>query len=41
MIFAARRELLGHLGKVRNVCGAMYLVEILRQALARLPVEIE
>ena len=41
VVFAARRELLGHLGKVRNVCGAMYLVEILRQALARLPMETE
>ena len=41
VVFAARRELLGHLGKVRNVCGAMYLVEILRQALARLPLEVE
>lgn len=35
MVFAARRELIGHLGKVRNVAGAMHLVEILRQALAR------
>ena len=41
VIFAARRELLGHLGKVRNVCGAMYLVDILRQALSRLPVEAD
>lgn len=41
IIFAARRELLGHLGKVRNVCGAQYLVEILRQALSRLPVEMD
>ncbi len=41
IIFAARRELLGHLGKVRNVCGAQYLVEILRQALARLPAEMD
>ena len=41
VIFAARRELLGHLGKVRSVCGAAYLVEILRQALARLPLEAE
>ena len=35
-IFAARRELLGHLGKVRGVAGADYLVEILRQAVSRL-----
>lgn len=41
VIFAARRELLGHLGKVRNVCGAQYLVEILRQALSRLPMEAD
>ncbi len=41
VIFAARRELLGHLGKVRNVGGALYLVEILRQALARLPLETD
>ena len=36
-IFAARRELLGHLGKVRGVAGSQYLVEVLRQALARVP----
>jgi hypothetical protein len=35
-IFAARRELLGHLGKVRGVAGAMCLVEVLRSAVARL-----
>lgn len=38
-IFAARRELLGHLGKVRGVAGAQYLVEVLRHALSRLPSE--
>jgi hypothetical protein len=36
VVFAARRELLGHLGKVRGIAGADYLVEILRQAVARL-----
>jgi hypothetical protein len=36
VIFAARRELLGHLGKVRGIGGANYLVEILRQAVTRL-----
>lgn len=36
VIFAARRELLGHLGRVRGVSGADYLIEILRQAVARL-----
>ena len=35
-IFAARREILGHLGKVRNVAGAEKLVEVLRNALARM-----
>lgn len=35
VIFAARRELLGHLGRVRGVAGVDYLVEVLRQALAR------
>jgi hypothetical protein len=35
-IFAARRELLGHLGRVRGVAGTEYLVEVLRQAVARL-----
>jgi hypothetical protein len=35
-IFAARRELLGHLGKVRGIAGATYLVEVLRQAVTRL-----
>lgn len=34
-VFAARRELLGHLGKVRGIAGAGYLVEILRQAMER------
>ena len=33
VIFAARRELLGHLGKARGMAGADCLVEILRQAL--------
>ncbi len=36
LIFAARRELLGHLGRVRGVAGSEYLVEILRGAVARL-----
>ena len=35
-IFAARRELLGHLGKVRGVAGVEGLVNILRQAVIRL-----
>lgn len=35
-IFAARRELLGHLGKVRGVAGVEGLVNILRQAIVRL-----
>src|SRR5579871_4193758 len=35
-IFAARRELLGHLGKVRGVAGAEHLVDVLRQAVTRL-----
>ncbi len=34
-IFAARRELLGHLGKVRGIAGAMCLVDVLRNAVAR------
>jgi hypothetical protein len=34
-IFATRRELLGHLGKVRGVAGAACLVDVLRQAVAR------
>ncbi|HZT40743.1 MAG TPA: AAA family ATPase [Chthonomonadaceae bacterium] len=33
-IFAARRELLGHLGRVRGVSGAECLIAVLRQALA-------
>lgn len=40
-IFAARRELLGHLGKVRGVAGATCLVSVLRQAVARLNGEDE
>jgi hypothetical protein len=36
VIFAARRELLGHLGRVRGVSGADYLIDILRQAVAKL-----
>src|SRR5579872_1297171 len=36
-IFAARRELLGHLGRVRGVAGSQYLVEVLRQALSKVP----
>ena len=36
VIFAARRELLGHLGKARGVAGAEFLVDILRQALTKL-----
>jgi hypothetical protein len=35
-IFAAKRELLGHLGKVRGIAGTDYLVEILRQAVSRI-----
>lgn len=35
-IFSARRELLGHLGKVRGIAGADCLVEVLRQAVIRL-----
>jgi len=35
-IFSARRELLGHLGKVRGVSGVECLVEVLRQAVVRL-----
>lgn len=34
-IFAARRELLGHLSRVRGITGAMCLVDVLRQAVAR------
>lgn len=34
-IFAARRELLGHLGKVRGIAGADCLVEVLRQAIGK------
>lgn len=40
-IFAARRELLGHLGKVRGVAGSQYLVEVLRQALSKIPEDEE
>ncbi|HLK57229.1 MAG TPA: AAA family ATPase [Chthonomonadaceae bacterium] len=40
-IFAARRELLGHLGRVRGIAGATYLVEVLRQAVTRLGGEEE
>ena len=40
-IFAARRELLGHLGKVRGIAGAQHLVEVLRQALLKLDAEEE
>jgi len=36
VIFAARRELLGHLGKVRGVAGVSVLVDVLRQAVARM-----
>ena len=36
VIFAARRELLGHLGKARGIAGAEFLVEILRQALGKI-----
>jgi hypothetical protein len=36
VIFAARRELLGHLGKVRGVAGVDCLVGVLRQALSRM-----
>lgn len=32
-IFAARRELLGHLGRVRGIAGASVLVDVLRQAI--------
>jgi hypothetical protein len=35
-IFAARRELLGHLGKVRGIAGAQHLVEVLRQAIVKM-----
>lgn len=35
-IFAARRELLGHLGRVRGIAGTAYLVDVLRQAVATL-----
>ena len=35
-IFAARRELLGHLGKVRGITGVGCLVDVLRQAITRL-----
>lgn len=35
-IFSARRELLGHLGKVRGIAGADCLVEALRQAVMQL-----
>lgn len=35
-IFAARRELLGHLGNVRGIAGAAYLVDVLRQAVSRI-----
>ncbi|HEV2473094.1 MAG TPA: AAA family ATPase [Chthonomonadales bacterium] len=34
-LFAARRELLGHLARVRGIAGAECLIEVLRQALAR------
>lgn len=34
-IFAARRELLGHLGNVRGISGAECLVQVLREALTR------
>jgi len=40
-IFAARRELLGHLGKIRGVAGSQYLVEVLRQALVKIPGDVE
>lgn len=40
-IFAARRELLGHLGKVKGVAGVNCLVGVLRQAVARLGGEDE
>ena len=33
-IFAARRELLGHLGRVRGIAGTAVLVDVLRQAVA-------
>ncbi len=33
-IFAARRELLGHLGRVRGIAGTSVLVDVLRQAVA-------
>lgn len=36
VILATRRELLGHLGKVRGVAGTDCLVEVLRQALNRM-----
>ncbi len=35
-IFAARRELLGHLGSVRGVIGVPHLVDILKQAISKL-----
>lgn len=35
-IFAARRELLGHLGRVRGIAGTAYLVDVLRQAVGTL-----
>jgi len=35
-IFAARRELLGHLGTVRGMAGVSHLVDVLRQAISRL-----
>ena len=34
-IFAAKRELLGHLGRVRGIAGASCLVTVLRQAVGR------
>jgi hypothetical protein len=34
-IFAARRELLGHLGRVRGVAGVDCLVTVLRDAISR------
>ena len=40
-IFTARRELLGHLGKVRGIAGAQHLVEVLRQAVTKLDAEDE
>lgn len=35
-IFAARREVLGHLGKVKGIAGVSCLVGVLRQAVARM-----